>query len=53
MDFDEYPLYPLFGLFFAGSGIAQFAWPIWLLPRLAPPARPSAGAATPGRRPLG
>ncbi len=22
MDFDEYPLYPLFGLFFAGSAIA-------------------------------
>jgi hypothetical protein len=28
MHFDEYTL---FGLFFVGSGIAQLAWPIWLL----------------------
>jgi hypothetical protein len=30
MHFDEYTL---FGLFFVGSGIAQLAWPIWLLLR--------------------
>jgi len=28
MHFDEYTL---FGLFFVGSGIAQLAWPVWLL----------------------
>lgn len=28
--FDEYPL---FGLFFVGSGIAQLVWPLWLLLR--------------------
>ena len=28
MHFDEYTL---FGLFFVGSGLAQLAWPIWLL----------------------
>ena len=32
--FDEYTL---FGLFFVGSGIAQFAWPVWLLFRRWPP----------------
>jgi len=30
MHFDEYFL---FGLFFVGSGIAQLAWPVWLLSR--------------------
>ena len=34
MHFDEYTL---FGLFFVGSGIAQIAWPIWLLVRRWPP----------------
>ena len=34
MHFDEYTL---FGLFFVGSGIAQFVWPIWLLFRRWPP----------------
>ena len=34
MHFDEYPL---FGLFFVGSGIAQLVWPLWLLfPLLTP-----------------
>jgi hypothetical protein len=30
MHFDEYTL---FGVFFAGSGIAQLVWPLWLLLR--------------------
>lgn len=34
MHFDEYFL---FGLFFVGSGVAQFVWPIWLLLRRWPP----------------
>jgi hypothetical protein len=34
MHFDEYTL---FGLFFVGSGLAQLAWPIWLLLRRWPP----------------
>ena len=34
MHFDEYPL---FGLFFVGSGIAQLVWPLWLLFRRWPP----------------
>ena len=34
MHFDEYTL---FGLFFVGSGIAQLAWPIWVIFRRWPP----------------
>jgi hypothetical protein len=34
MHFDEYTL---FGLFFVGSGIAQLAWPIWVVFRRWPP----------------